>query len=123
METLPFSTTSIATQLHVIRLLNSYELDVRAWEVLLLVANHQGQGLTDLLPLSDISKSALSRYIQLLSGQTRHIRFTAAEHNDSAALPALLEIKPDAVDYRRKQIYLTATAVDLLQQLETAFKR
>lgn len=91
--------------------------------MLLLVASHQGHSLTDLLALSDISKSALSRYIQLLSGQTRRVRLPDTGQTPDAEQPALLEIRPDAVDYRRKQLYLTADAVKLLQQLETVLKR
>jgi DNA-binding MarR family transcriptional regulator len=110
----------IRKQRKVIELLDGYGLDLRSWETLITVAQFEGWGFVDMLPKTTISKSAFSRYIQYLSGQV--FKLKNSEEVESGTLwdmvnKPLIDARPDAHDYRKKNLYLSRHGEDLLYKI------
>jgi DNA-binding MarR family transcriptional regulator len=111
---------ALEKQRKVIEVLQRNHLDVRLWEVLVLVGSHEGLSLQELLPKSSLPKSTLGRFVQLLSCDTlpqRRVSESVVEDAEPEGVPRLVESKVDPEDYRKKNVYLTTAGRKVLEQI------
>ena len=111
---------ALEKQRKVIEVLQRNHLDVRLWEVLVLVGSHEGLSLQELLPKSSLPKSTLGRFVQLLSCDTlpqRRVSEAVVEDAEPEGIPRLVESRIDPEDYRKKNVYLTTAGRKVLEQL------
>lgn len=108
METSSFRNV-LKGQLKAARLFQEYDMDFRTWEVLLIVAMDEGDGLVSLAKKHGVSKSSFSRNVLFLCGERskRGNQKDMPEVNATNNPGVLVERRKDPNDIRRQNLYLT----------------
>jgi DNA-binding MarR family transcriptional regulator len=111
-------------QLKVTRLLSSHEIDLRTWEILLLIALDEGEGAVALAKKHKIAKSVFSRHVLFLSGQ-RAQKGNSKDAPDASPSQVLnrclVEKRNDPKDIRRHNLFITSDGWELIGQVNDAF--
>ena len=105
-------------QLKATRILQDYDLDLRTWEILVLIALDEGEGVLTLAKKHKISKSAFSRQVLFLCGERPAKGNQKIEASNVAELPRkLIERRTDPTDVRRHNLYLTKEGQRLILRI------
>ena len=108
---------AIKGQLKANRILQSYEMDLRTWEILCLIALDEGEGVLSLAKKHKISKSAFSRHVLFLCGERAAKGNQKPESNVTTLPKKLIERRADAVDVRRQNLFLTREGESLIKKV------
>ncbi len=111
-------------QLQAARYLQEFEMDLRTWEVLTVIALNEGEGMAALADQYKIPRSAFSRQVLFLCGE-RTTRANRPDSNVHKAPLRFVERRNHPSDSRRQDLFITAEGEGFLEKIRgfTAQKR
>ena len=107
-------------QLDATRLLQQYGMDLRTWEILVLIGLNEGEGTVALAKKANIPKSAFSRNVRFLCSEQATRGNDSGKPMDEKDRPArLVQRAADPRDVRLQCLHLTNEGEKLLQKVTT----